>query len=349
MVLVANGLLRSASGALVGFYLAFLARQGEAVDPALVGTIGVVANVAELVGAVPLGMLADRYTPRTVLVWSTLIGAFAVQLLGINGAIAVFFVSRSLESVASVAGGPAILAHLSDMTRHNHAARGRVMGYYELSLLAGLALGSLLGGALWDRVQAWAFPLLAVIYVLVAALFWWSIDREQARAPSHTHPLAELRRAVRDPQLLRLAPAWLLVNAVLGVWLTHLGYQLSGPVVAEQALVGQFTPSRVGVVLLGYALALAMGIVGWTVVLPHMGRVRALRISLVALGSVWWSCRVERAGRMAGSGTLERCGVRWPSSDDRQRLYAGGVSILGRRGRRRTGTWCGTGYLHRLV
>jgi MFS family permease len=71
MVLVANGLLRSASGAsgaLVGFYLAFLARQGEAVDPALVGTIGVVANVAELVGAVPLGMLADRYTPRTVLV-----------------------------------------------------------------------------------------------------------------------------------------------------------------------------------------------------------------------------------------------------------------------------------------
>jgi hypothetical protein len=154
---------------------------------------------------------------------------------------------------------------------------------------------------------------------------------------------------VRDPQLLRLAPAWLLVNAVLGVWLTHLGYQLSGPVVAEQALVGQFTPSRVGVVLLGYALALAMGIVGWTVVLPHMGRVRALRISLVALGSVWWSCRVERAGRMAGSGTLERCGVRWPSSDDRQRLYAGGVSILGRRGRRRTGTWCGTGYLHRLV
>jgi len=289
VVLVANALLRVASGAggaLVGFYLAFLARQGEPVDPALVGTIGVVANVAELVGAVPLGMLADRYTSRTILVWSTLVGAVAVQLFGISGAVGVFLVSRSLESVASVAGGPALLAHLTDITRHDQAARGRVMGYYELSLLAGLALGNVVGGTLWDRVQTWAFALLAAVYLVVAALFWWSITPPNGGGTPLAHPLAGLKHALRDPLLLRLAPAWLLVNAVIGVWLTHLGYQLSGPAVPGQALVGQFTPSRVGVVLLGYAGALVVGVLAWTVVLPRMGRVRALRISLVALSGV---------------------------------------------------------------
>jgi MFS family permease len=67
VVLLANWLLRIASsggGALAGFYLAALARAGQPIDPALVGALSVVSNIAELLGAVPLGMLADRYGPR---------------------------------------------------------------------------------------------------------------------------------------------------------------------------------------------------------------------------------------------------------------------------------------------
>lgn len=284
-VLLANGLLRVASasgGALVGFYLAALARRGLPVDPTLVGTIGVVSNVAELAVAVPMGMLADRYSPRRMLVWSTLVGALATQLFSIGGVVAIFLLSRSLESMAAVAGGPALLAHLSDVTRHNHALRGRVMGYYEISLLAGLALGTLVGGTLWEAVQTTAFSLLAIIYVVVAGLFWWSTAGTPSIA-TQTSPLAGLGAALRDPLLLRLAPAWLAVNAIIGMWLTHIGFLLSGPAAPGQTLVGQFTPREVGFILLGYALALTLGVVGWTLVLPRLTRIRALRISLTAL------------------------------------------------------------------
>ena len=62
LVLIANGLLRvanSASGALIGFYLARLAISGRGVDAGLLGVLGLVVNLAELGGAIPFGLLAD--------------------------------------------------------------------------------------------------------------------------------------------------------------------------------------------------------------------------------------------------------------------------------------------------
>ena len=73
LVLIANGMLRvanSASGALIGFYLARLAISGRGVDAALLGVLGLVVNLAELSAAVPFGLLADRFSPRLLLVGS---------------------------------------------------------------------------------------------------------------------------------------------------------------------------------------------------------------------------------------------------------------------------------------
>jgi MFS family permease len=286
VVLLANWLLRIASsggGALAGFYLAALARAGQPIDPALVGALSVVSNIAELLGAVPLGMLADRYGPRRILIISTLVGAAATQLFGISGVIAIFFVSRSLESVASVAGGPALLTHLTDATQNDAALRGRVMGLYELSLLGGVALGSFVGGAAWVRFETLGFALLATAYALAALLFAWGTRGVRPAVPPSDHPLSGLRHALTDPLLRRLAPAWLAVNAIIGLWLTHIGFQLSGPRVAGQALVGSLRPDAVGTILLGYAVALGVGIVAWSYALAVVGRLRALRWSLAAL------------------------------------------------------------------
>ncbi len=153
-VLVGNGLLRvanAAGGALVGFYLAALAKEGGGMDATLLGGLGAVVNGTELIAAVPVGLLSDRYSPRTILVIGCVLGALATQLFGLTSLIAIFFLSRALEGVASAAGGPALLAHLTDATEGAPEQRGRVMGLYELALLAGLALGTLVGGDLWAR------------------------------------------------------------------------------------------------------------------------------------------------------------------------------------------------------
>lgn len=288
-VLLGNGLLRvanAASGALIGFYLAALASQGRAADAALVGALGVVANGAELVAAVPIGILSDRVSPRVLLVGGCILGGVASQLFGISSVIGIFFLSRFLEGVASAAGGPPLLAYLTDVTADTPQRRGRVMGWYELALLAGLALGGLVGGDLWSRAATGAFGLLALVYLAAGACFAWGMG---APTQQQHGTLTALRDALSNPTLRRLAPAWLAMNGVVGMWLTHISFQLSGPPATGQFLVGRFTPREVGLILLGYALIFAVGVLGWGVVLGTMRRLRALRIALGGMGSacVW--------------------------------------------------------------
>jgi MFS family permease len=295
-VLIANALLRiasSAAGALIGFYLAALAREGQAFDAGLVGALGVVVNVAEVAGAVPVGVLTDRWSPRALLVAGALLGAAATQIFGAGAVVLLFYLARALQGVATAAGGPALLAHLADVTRDDAARRGRVMGFYELSLLGGLALGGLLGGQLWEGLATLAFSALAAVYLLAAALFFWgAATPPTAAAPAHSPaeaPLGGLSRALRDPLLRRLSPAWLAMNAVVGLWLTHISFQLSGPPVAGQFLVGRFTPGQVGAILLGYAVVFGIGVTLWGFLLARMPRVRALRITIAAMlvASAW--------------------------------------------------------------
>ncbi|MGH7195120.1 MAG: hypothetical protein ACREJM_16525, partial [Candidatus Saccharimonadales bacterium] len=71
-----------ASGVLVGLYLADLANRGAQVSAALVGVLGAVSFGAELVFAVPMGMLSDAIAPRALITGGAVLGALATQLFG---------------------------------------------------------------------------------------------------------------------------------------------------------------------------------------------------------------------------------------------------------------------------
>lgn len=86
-VLVGNGLLRLANlggGALVSFYLAMLLRDDPRYHAGLLAALTAVSSGAELMGAIPFGMLADRFSPQSLLVSSAILGAAATQLFGIS-------------------------------------------------------------------------------------------------------------------------------------------------------------------------------------------------------------------------------------------------------------------------
>src|SRR5437867_8030174 len=69
-VIAANGMLRiagGASGVLVGVYAADLANHGFPMDTRLVGTLAAVSFGAELLGVMPMGVLADAWAPRVLM------------------------------------------------------------------------------------------------------------------------------------------------------------------------------------------------------------------------------------------------------------------------------------------
>jgi MFS family permease len=276
-----------ASGVLVGLYLADLANRGAHVDAALVGTLGAVSFGAELLFAVPMGMLSDAIAPRALMTGGALLGAIATQMFGMTGWVSIFFLSRAIEGLGAAAGVPPLLAHITDITEQDPASRARAMSYFELSLLAGLALGGSIGAELWHIFQTSAFATVASIYLLCAGfMYFGAVGSRGHGAPE---ALAEFWSALDQPSLRSLAPVWLCVNAIVGLWLgPTLTFLLTEKVRGGQYLAGFFAnqPERVGWLLLGYSLVFGAGVTVWSVVLPRMPIQHALRVALVAMLAV---------------------------------------------------------------
>lgn len=287
-VLLGNGLLRLANVgglALVSFYLAHLLREDPRYHAGLLANLTAVSSIAELLGAVPFGMLADRISPRILLIASAILGAAATQLFGISGIISIFFVSRALEGLSAAAVTPAILAHLSDVTADKKLIRGRVMGLFELSIFAGAALSSVLGSQLWDRFFTLSFSLLALVYGIVAILFYWgAVDIHTKVQPAQfENPFLGLKTVWANSRLRRLAPAWLAANAVLALWVTFAINLMVSPPVPDQYLVGRFTPSQAGNIAFIFAVTFGLGIVIWGEILKKMARLRAMYFGLAGM------------------------------------------------------------------
>ncbi len=287
LVIFGNALQRIAagtSGVLVGLYLADLANHGSPIGAGLVGTLGAVSFGAEFLGAVPMGIASDAVAPRALMTCGSLLGGVATQLFGMGGRVSIFFVSRSLEGLGASAVAPSLLAHLTDVTEHNAGLRAKVMSYFEVSLLGGLALGGVLGGQLWRLLGTRAFAATALVYVISAGFLY--AGAVGSRSHGSSQAIAGFFRALREPSLQRLAPVWLCVNTIVGLWLgPTLIFLLTHKSRSGQFLDGIFVdhPERVGWVLLGYSLIFGMGVTAWSFVLPHMRLQRALRITLLAM------------------------------------------------------------------
>jgi MFS family permease len=269
---------------LVGLYLADLANHGSPIGAGLVGTLGAVSFGAEFLGAVPMGIASDAVAPRALMTGGSLLGTVATQLFGMGGRVSIFFVSRSLEGLGASAVAPSLLAHLTDVTEHNAGLRAKVMSYFEVSLLGGLALGGVLGGQLWCLLGTRAFAATALVYVISAGFLY--AGAVGSRSHGSSQAIAGFFRALREPSLQRLAPVWLCVNTIVGLWLgPTLIFLLTHKSRSGQFLDGIFVdhPERVGWVLLGYSLIFGMGVTAWSFVLPHMRLQRALRITLLAM------------------------------------------------------------------
>jgi MFS family permease len=290
LVIAGNGLLRIAGGAstvLVGVYIAELATHGQPLGAGLVGTLAAISFAVELLGAVPLGMLSDAVPARALITSGATLAAFATWIFGMTQHVSVFAISRALEGLAAAAGVPPLLAYLTDETATDARLRAKAMSYFELSLLAGVALGGILGGQLWTAFHVGAFTALAFLYGAAAMLLFVVTGRGAVHRRAAVWE--GLLRALATPQLRRLAPVWLCMNAIVGLWLgPTLYFLLTTRSTDSQLLTGLFAgnPAGLGWLLFGYSLVFATGVLVWSRVLPRIGLRRALRVSLIAMLAV---------------------------------------------------------------
>ena len=300
-LLVGTFLLRVNGGAgsiLLGRFLAQLSVQsGHAISSIHVGLISVAYYIVELTLAPILGAVSDRLGRRIFLIVGPLFGLAQVALLIFTPTVNPFPYLLSLQLLAGISSAmqvPAVLGYLADYTVENQSLRMRVMSLYELVTSGGLAVGVVLGGFAWDRFERGAFAWQALGYLLVAVCMFvvpavkQVIERGQARSL-----VARYLRLIHTPRLFIFIPAWVSINALVGIWLSsQLTFILSAPRHdRHQLLMGSLSAHGQGghlsLVLGLYVLFFGLCLLFWAF---FMNRAPRLLLMLSSIVGVYLAC-----------------------------------------------------------
>ena len=256
---------------------------------------------AELIGAIFFGAWSDRYGRKLFIIFGPLFGAVAVQITALTTVIWLLVFTRLLEGLSTASNAPATLGYIAEASAHSPNLRTRVVGFFEVATIGGSAVGFSLGGWLWHNYGAPAvvggislaspaFALNALIYLASLVILWLGIHEIREKkatnqdAASVSITLKHYWKIVRSPQVAGFAPAWIAINAVLGIWIN-----LSARILTDktrhfnQLLVGRFNSQQVGNILAGYAAFFILGILIWTFFFANLKKTTAMLIGAIGL------------------------------------------------------------------
>jgi MFS family permease len=177
-----------------------------------VGTGLTIAALAAMPVLVPVGRLADRCGPRTMLILVEVIaGAATAGYLAVHGwwgFVAVTF----LVAVTQQAAPPLIQALVGELAAGER--RTKILAVHRTVINIGLAVGGLVAGVLLGSGLKDAFQVLliadAAAFLIAAVLVCALANPRRARV----RPRAERKKALRDPRLLALSG----YDAVMSLW-----------------------------------------------------------------------------------------------------------------------------------
>ena len=258
------------TGALLLYYLAELPRfGGEEVSPALVGVFGAVFYIAELVLSPFFGVLSDRFGARRIMQIGPLFGIVAVIMTGLSVHLGVLGATRFLEGGSAAASVPSILGYIALATALDEGMRGRAVARFEAATLAGLGIGLVAAGPLYQWLGPVSFFVNAGIYGVSLAIYRYGVREEEADATGRAVAAIDwgrYRRLLRSSAVWLLAPSWIAFNAVVGVWTSQSIFQLvrePNPRFSDQVLMGGFSPTQVSIGLAVWMVIFFAGIFYW--------------------------------------------------------------------------------------
>jgi MFS family permease len=284
------------TGTALVYYLAALPRfGGPAVDPLAVGVLTAGFFLAELLLAPLFGVVSDRVGQRPIMQLGPLFGGLAVVLTGLTSYLPLLGATRLLEGSSTAASVPPILGYVARATAGDEPLRGRVVSRFELATLAGLGAGLIAAGPLYQALGRGTFFLNALLYALSFAIFRYGVVELPASSDGGQPAVRvadgepgqagwrRYRAVLAGSQAWVLAPTWIAVNAVLGLWSSQSIVQLVRHPGAlfepDQVLMGGFTPLQLSV-----GLAVGMGVF-FAGLLYWGGRFRSYRrTTILAVG-----------------------------------------------------------------
>ncbi|HEX7067327.1 MAG TPA: MFS transporter [Candidatus Limnocylindria bacterium] len=300
------------TGAMLLYYLAQLPDYGgPRVSGSVAGIMTASYFAAELVLSPAFGVLSDRFGAHRLMQVGPVFGAAAVLVTALTTDLWLLGGTRWLEGMAAAASIPSILGYIAIVTSGDEGLRGRSVARFEAATIAGLGIGAVVAGPLFEGLGRGAFIVNAAIYLGSLAIYRYgvqavpsdaaSLEAAEARPISSgevrpdSFDLARYRRLLATSNVWLLAPTWIALNAVIGAWTTQSVFQLvrenPDPRFARQLLLGGFEPTQVSIGL-GVALVVFFaGIFVWGNLFKRYRRTTIIGVGiaggLVMVGSIF--------------------------------------------------------------
>lgn len=260
--------------------------------------------VAEVIGAPIFGTWSDKYGRKLFIIFGPLFGAIAVQLTAMTTILWVLAVTRVLEGLSTAANAPASLGYIADATSHAPKLRARVVGFFELATVAGFGAGTFVGGQIFRAFgeasvlfgipfTSPAFAVNALIYLLSLAILWLGMG--EAREFHHAKPASNSHgtwshywRILQSPRVATFVPAWIAINAVLGIFINLTAQLLTDKQrFQDQLLMGRFDSAAASNLRGTYVVFFLVGIIIWSF---YFARLKKPTVMLVGILGLFVSC-----------------------------------------------------------
>jgi MFS family permease len=273
------------TGAMLTFYLADLDRYHGALDRFFGLGEGVVVSAiafaiihasfyaSELLLSPIFGVLSDRLGHWRVMQYGPIFGFLAVLVTWATTNLPLIVGTRLLEGSATAASIPSILGFIAAVTAMDEGLRGRAVARFEAATLAGLLGGFAVAGPLFTALGPGAFVANGVIYAISLGIYRFGVDRTldakpRPKSEDQLSPgnFGRYRRILGRSHVWLLAPTWVAINAVLGLFTTQTIFQLvrePDQRFANQLLMGGFEPLQISLGLAAGGVVFFAGLIYW--------------------------------------------------------------------------------------
>lgn len=273
------------TGAMLTFYLARLDQHHGVLDQALglprseipneftFALIAAAFYLSELVLSPLFGILSDRRGHWQVMQWGPIFGLIAVVITWATVNIPLILGTRLLEGAATAASIPSILGFIAVATALDEGLRGRTVARFEAATLAGLLAGFAAAGPIFFLLGEVGFLVNGLLYLVSLCIYRWGVDRNLEASMEAPHAtgssridFSRYRRILGRSHVWLIAPTWIAINAVLGLFTTQTIFQLvrkPDPRFADQLLMGGFEPLQISAGLAVGGLLFFAGLIYW--------------------------------------------------------------------------------------
>jgi MFS family permease len=301
------------TGALLVYYLAELEAFGAGAEVSAfdVGVLTAAFYLAELALSPIFGILSDKLGSRPVMQYGPVFGAIAVVMTALTTDLFLLGVTRWLEGAAAAASIPSILGYIALATSRDEGLRGRTVAQFEAATLAGIGMGLVAGGALWQVLDRNAFYLNAVLYGVSFLIYRFGVTEGRRGTDEDADPtklgaggvsgisrgfdVARYRRVLSSRSVWLLAPTWIAVNAFIGAWTSQSIFQLVNeprPGFEDQMLMGGFVPLQISIALGVALLVFFAGLFYWGNRFKRFRRTTIMSIGIAGgiamVGAIFW-------------------------------------------------------------